>query len=297
VLQKPYLKIFSAKYSSYISWLLTLRYIIKNRGHKTFGSQEVIKALDFYRLSWKSGLQDQLMAARLINQIKVGLAPSKSPLKLTRIGPQHDAGYYSHEFNAPLFMISGGAGKNIDFELHFAQRNASVVIYDPTVASLPAFHQNIIHKKFFLGSANSADKKVLSYQEMLSIEKINLSNYSINILKLDIEGSELFFLGKENCSLDMFDEIIIEIHNLYRILDSDFRGNLAILLSNLLHRHIPVMTNANNNGVKFCIGDNTCPEVIEVTLLHKKYFLRGINRDFEVPSPMTNNIERIGISF
>jgi len=25
--------------------------------------------------------------------------------------------------------------------------------------------------------------------------------------------------------------------------------------------------------------------------------LRGINRDFEVPSPMTNNIERIGISF
>lgn len=297
MLQSSNFKSLSIKCASYISWLLTLKYIVRHRGHKTFGSQEVIKALDFYRFNWKSNRKDQLMASALMKQIKHELVPIRSPLELTRIGPHYDAGYYSHEFKSPLFILSGGAGKNIDFELHFAKRNASVVIYDPTISNLPVSHQNITHKKFLLGKVGSNKRKSLSFHELILSEQTNLEKNDFKILKLDIEGSELSLLGSESCNLDIFDEIVIEIHDLYRILDSRYRSDFNILLSNLLRWHKPVMTSANNNGVKFCIGNDACPEIIEVILLNKKYFSQETNKYFEVPLPMTNNIERIDFSF
>ena len=259
------------KLSSFIIWIKTINWIITHRGNYSFGPNDVRYALDFFVATKKTKLKNSIAVERSIREILFKIWPKISPLPIVRVGPKNDSGYSIAQINQVDLMISGGAGKNIDFELFFAERGTKVHICDPFVRELPKSHKNISHYllKFEENNLENKSKNITigGFEELI---KINPNG--INQLKLDIEGSEISLLSLNNLNLDKYAQIVIEIHNLYRLTLEDFRNEFVKTIENLLKCHHVVNFNSNNNGLMLSFGSLLIPEVFELTLLHHKYF-------------------------
>jgi hypothetical protein len=199
------------------------------------------------------------------------LHPRISPLEITRFGPNLDSGYNIALGGRINCVISGGAGKNIDFEFQLATTGAIIHIFDPYVSCLPVEHPHITHHKVLLENTDT-----FSLTRVLNMKKledyIQIQPEKINLLKLDIEGSEVNLLGSSQVDLSIYDEIVIEIHGLFRLTDEKFRNKFEQLIANLTQNHNVISFNANNNGLLLNFGLYFLPEIFELTLLNHKYF-------------------------
>ena len=159
-----------------------------------------------------------------------------SGYKLERIGPPKDAGYVQVNLFPHPVLFSGGAGENIDFEMHFAKMGSSVIIYDPTVSVLPKLHSNISHMPFALESKNSSN-----FRESCSLKDLNLRKHDEGLyLKLDIEGSEWELLLGLGEGILAFDQMLIQFHDLFKFSDPNFRST-AIKVIDLLVLNFKVL--------------------------------------------------------
>ena len=285
----------NAKLKSSIIWLKTIVWIITNRGNESFGPNEIRYALDFFIASKKGPMSDYHLAEKLVGELALKLWPKISPLPIIRIGPKNDSGYSIAQINGLDLIVSGGAGKNIDFEMFFAETGTKVHICDPFVESLPKSHRNISHHFLKFESDVTKSKENITTLDEFE-ELINIDPSRTNLLKLDIEGSEISLLSSNNLNLDKYTQIVIEVHNMYRVTSEDFRDKLLKTFDNLLKYHHVINFNSNNNGLILSFGQNLIPEVFELTLLHHNYFssksLELVKYD-ELLEGYTNNPERL----
>lgn len=266
-------------------WLKLIIWILKNRGHKTFGTNEIRYALTLFVYLKKQNMKSLEQARDSIGFVFKKLRPRVSPFKIERVGPKFDSGYYIADLGKVDMVVSGGAGKNIDFEYQFAKMNSEVHICDPTVKYLPRKHPGIKHHKIFLGLDESR-KNGISLRHLE--ELIRLRDNNVNLLKLDIEGSELNLLGEGKLNLEQYDQIVIEIHDLHKLACSDYREKFLQLFDNLLKFHYVIHFNSNNNGLILNFGQYFVPEIFELTLLNKKYF-KSKNPKINNLHPISNN--------
>jgi hypothetical protein len=163
------------------------------------------------------------------------------------------------------------------------------------VESLPKSHRNISHHFLKFESDVTKSKENITTLDEFE-ELINIDPSRTNLLKLDIEGSEISLLSSNNLNLDKYTQIVIEVHNMYRVTSEDFRDKLLKTFDNLLKYHHVINFNSNNNGLILSFGQNLIPEVFELTLLHHKYFssksLELVKYD-ELLEGYTNNPERL----
>lgn len=98
----------------------------------------------------------------------------------------------------------GGDPEGVGFEHEFSKLGAKLNLYDGAIEVCPIFIENAIFRQENLTKWNFKDHVA------------KLPKSEINILKLDIEGSEYQWLTKENLELcfETFDQIVIEVHGL-----------------------------------------------------------------------------------
>lgn len=259
------------KLVSIVSWLRVISWVLTSRGIDTHGPEEVKKALIFYHFTKKREIIELEHFWRFLDDVLSNIWPKEICLDLVRVGPRGDAGYTIAFLEKYDLILSGGAGKNIDFEIYFADNGSQVHVFDPFVRNLPLKHEKIKHHRILLqgrDSSNNSHQKTLSHAESF----VNLDSSQINLLKLDIEGSELDLLGLQDLSLSHYDQIVIEVHDTFKIIDLDYRQRFNRMLSNLLKNHHVIYFSTNNNGLTLTYGTYFLPEVFEITLLHHKYF-------------------------
>jgi hypothetical protein len=287
---------FKAKFFAMLNWIMSIARVLKNRGNASYGSANLEEALDFFVLTRRISFNDSKSAENFVLRLLPVLHPKISPLKIIRFGPNKDSGYFIALGGKIEYVISGGAGKNIDFEFQLANTGAIIHIFDPFVRSLPIEHPLIKHYKIKLTNTdNSSSTKALGMKELEN--HIHIQPEKINLLKLDIEGSEINLLGSSNVDLNIYDEIVIEVHELFRITDDNFRKKFEQLIINLTRNHYVISFNANNNGLLLNFGSYFLPEIFELTLLNHKYFDKSKVDlcDTKDLSQVVNNLNRLPI--
>lgn len=214
-------------------------------------SKENVKMIYFNEKSFKDKndaiLQNLICYSPFINKIRLGI--------------KKDGGYVivpGYEYD---FIISGGVGPDISFELEFMNLYPQIngVLFDGTVEK-PFLPDNLTFINKNIGHANN----LIDYIE----------NYNDIFLKLDIEGGEWELLSSPFANyLHKVKQIVIEVHNIFS--NHDVVLNCLKVLNkthNIIHVH------ENNNCRNFIeIAGNKYPDTIELTYLRKDCRVFGLN--------------------
>jgi len=275
------------------AWYSTMRYILKNRGNATYGATQLRTLVEKYIFDYGQSSDDYSAAQRAVEEIIPLLTP-KSNVILTRIGPAFDGGYIGIAPSTPPYLLSGGAGKNTDFEYELAKDGAIIHIYDPRVQKIPRDHANITHFREALTSEN--DKtfgKSKSLKQAISL--FNRTTGSPLWLKLDIEGSEIELLADEISTLEHFSQIFIEFHDSYRLVDEKFRKNFLTILKSLAKNFDLVSISSNNWRGVTNFGHAFIPDTFEATYLNKKVITNSHPEGVTDSLKRPNNPRRLAI--
>jgi hypothetical protein len=176
---------------------------------------------------------------------------------LKRYGSIADGGYVIPvtAINHAKFFISGGIETNNEFEIELANLGIVGIQIDNSIDTPPRNHKNLSFKRATLGG-----KDGVSIDELLGL----FVDTTQGILKLDIEGSEYAVLGSLE-SFSRFTAIIIELHNLFKIVEDKFWQDLKSILDNFSKSHSVVFVAPNNCCGFSNIGGVPIPNVLEVT--------------------------------
>ena len=176
---------------------------------------------------------------------------------LNRYGSFADGGYVIpiKAVNNSKFLISGGIEKNNEFEIELANLGIVGIQIDNSIDTPPKDHKNLTFKRATLGG-----KSGVSIDALLK----SFDSTSQGMLKLDIEGSEYETLSEVE-SFARFTTIIVELHNLFKIVEDQFWEDLKSILNNFSKRHSVVFLAPNNCCGFSIIGGVPIPNVLEVT--------------------------------
>ncbi len=246
------------------------REIFNGRSNKTYGKHHITNIYRQFQNEFLVQKQDIIAAeysikqfCKNINIVNLG--------KLTRIGPKHDAGYISLDMFQKPRIISGGAGKNIEFEKFFASRGSVVDLYDPTIEKLKFESSNITHYETALeGHKSGKFQNSINLDSALRIikSKGTLSNNGL-YLKIDIEGSEWGLIEKSVNNLKEFDQIFVEFHDLHKLTERSFRQTYIKVNKFLAYNFYMVAISANNWNHFVNFGKSFTPQTYEVTYINK----------------------------
>jgi len=177
--------------------------------------------------------------------------------KLKRYGSVADGGYVIpvNAVDKSKFLISGGISTNNEFEIELANLGIVGIQVDNSIKTPPKDHNNLTFKRATLGG-----KDGLSIDDLLK----SFDSTSQGVLKLDIEGSEYETLSKVE-TFSQFTTIIIELHNLHKIVDDQFWEVFKSILDKFSKSHSVVFLTPNNCCGFSIIGGVPIPNVLEVT--------------------------------
>ena len=178
--------------------------------------------------------------------------------KLKRYGSVADGGYVIpvSAVDTSKFLISGGIETNNEFEIELANLGIVGIQVDNSIDTPPKDHENLTFKRATLGG-----KDGVLIDDLLKF----FDTTSQGILKLDIEGSEYETLSEVE-SFTRFTTIILELHNLHKIVDDKFWGVFKSILEKFSKSHSVVFLTPNNCCGFSIIGGVPIPNVLEVTL-------------------------------
>ena len=176
---------------------------------------------------------------------------------LKRYGSVADGGYFIpvKAVNDSKFLISGGIKTNNEFEIELANLGIMGIQIDNSIDIPPKDHKNLTFKRATLGG-----KSGVLIDELLR----TFDSTSQGVLKLDIEGSEYETLSEVE-SFTRFTTIILELHNLHKIVDDQFWEVFKGILDKLSKKHSVVYLTPNNCCGFSIIGGVPIPNVLEVT--------------------------------
>ena len=157
--------------------------------------------------------------------------------------------------NNSKFLISGGIETNNEFEIELANLGMTGIQIDNSIDSPPEDHKNLSFKRATLGG-----KDGILIDDLLK----SFDPTTQGVLKLDIEGSEYETLSEVE-SFQRFTTIILELHNLHKIVDNHFWDIFKSILDKFAQNHSVVFLAPNNCCGFSIIGGVPIPNVVEVT--------------------------------
>ena len=251
-----------------VEWLRTIHFILQNRGRETYGAQELKNLIGKYVMDYSAGPEEQKKAEKSLQEIEKYLQLTKVK-NLKRFGATNDGGYIGIETKETPILLSGGGGKNIDFEIELAQKGAKVHLYDPTIKRLPKEHSNILHIRKALSVPGNRNFK--SYSTLAqAISFLNSDETKPLWLKIDIEGSEIELLSYDLNSLPKCQQIFVEFHDTYQIIDPVYRDRLISILRKLDENFNLISIVSNNWKGITNYGCSFLPETFEATFISKQ---------------------------
>jgi hypothetical protein len=194
-------------------------------------------------------------------------------IPLVRFGGQSDGGYFCPDvLSSVSYVFSPGYGGVKSFEDEMVGLGKRVFICDPEFKDV----ENLLTLQEF-------DCLALSDHTMLRDKKISLSDWVDSkvgvetkhmLLQIDIEGAEWKVLSNSTSELlRRFDVILIEIHNLNRLIfDREFLSEAQNVVSKFRFDFINVYSRANNCGGFFHFKGKKMPNVVELSLINKLCF-------------------------
>ena len=276
-----------------VEWARVLTLIFNNRGRNTYGALAIKRVVQKYILD-NSASASELRNAESSLQIIEGLLRPMRVENLQRFGAENDGGYIGIETRSAPTLLSGGGGKNIDFEFELAEKGSKVHLYDPTISKLPKEHFNVSHyKKALDGPGNKNFKHSATLSE--AFIELNPNLDQAVWLKLDIEGSEIELLFNDLELLPKFEQIFIEFHETFQVISPKFQNQFITVLSALKKDfHLVSMVSNNWKGVTN-YGCSFLPDTFEATFLSREFPIKSTNESGYESLKRVNNRNRPSI--
>jgi hypothetical protein len=281
-----------SRVKNFKGWMKTIHFLIKNRGRNTYGYYHINGLIERYIHENSRTLADYQAAEAAINQ-SIKTIKTKNEKYVNRIGPEFDAGYVGKSRPLPTLLISGGAGKNIDFELELAQYGVEVHIFDHTLSKLPKQHENIVHHRNALCGEKRRIRKSISLQTTLEVS--NQRNHQQIWLKLDIEGDEWALLAENLEVLGKFEQVFIEFHDTYKLSNATFRDDFTNIFQYLNSKFDLISISSNNWQGMTNFGKSFIPTTFEVTFVKKNKVKPRLPGDGYKKYLSVNNQNRLAI--
>lgn len=194
-----------------------------------------------------------------------------------RIGPKGDGGYVFVDILEPSqSILSYGIGGESRFDQEMALRGHKVHMFDHTIPGVRITHPNMNFYREGVAGSSKASESLFSIEDHLRRYQIGGDDM---ILKMDVEGAEWEAIGHSSSqTLRRFSQIVIEIHELDKLLDQAFREMFNRFCRKLNSLFTLFHVHANNhdgpNGIVIVNGLPVSP------LLELSYVRRDLCRNF-----------------
>jgi hypothetical protein len=244
--------------------------------------------------------QQSMKLEAAVGEIKEYLRVCEIKAPLVRMGSTNDGGYVMAEQSlSGSFLISGGIETNNDFEIALAAQGASGVEIDFSISAPPIQHPRLSFLPLKIVGASESGPGAIRIESLISdhIQGAFREN-SMNILKLDIEGSEWDALNT-NVDFSLFSQILLELHYFNRLVEEDFLATAVKVLREINKTHVAVFLSGNNCCGYSILGGHALPNVMEVTFVSREKFeIRETLEPHSSSGLKTRNIKnRAAISF
>lgn len=217
--------------------------------------------------------QQSMKLEAAVGEIKEYLRVCEIKAPLVRMGSTNDGGYVMAEQSfSGSFLISGGIETNNDFEIALAGQGASGVEIDFSISAPPIQHPRLSFLPLKIVGGSESGPGAIRIESLISdhIQGAFREN-SMNILKLDIEGSEWDALNT-NVDFSLFSQILLELHYFNRLVEEDFLATAVKVLREINKTHVAVFLSGNNCCGYSILGGHALPNVMEVTFVSREKF-------------------------
>ena len=196
------------------------------------------------------------------------LKKNYEPVELMRIGENGDGGYlFPNIFKEIKFCFSPGVSTIASFEEQLSNDfDIKSYLADASVNSPPIKNTNFHFTKKFLGARSFNHYITLSDW----IKEVGKNNETNLFLQMDIEGSELDVLVKEDMdTLSKFIGMIIEFHSIQKIFEKFTFKMYNAIFSKILEKFCIVHIHPNNCCGLATYENVTIPRVAEFSFLRR----------------------------
>ena len=178
---------------------------------------------------------------------------------------------------------SFGINDDVSWDSDMADRGFEIYMYDHTIESLPSDREAYHYfKQGIAGSPNPENSMDTLDNFILQNGHQDCNNM---ILKMDVEGCEWdVLMSIESSTLNQFDQIVLEFHNLISACDDETAQKKISVLKKLNETHKPIHLHGNNCGYSICIDDTLYPDVMEVTYVKKSKYCTCKDKDILFPT-------------
>ncbi len=204
------------------------------------------------------------------------LTPWDINLNKIRIGERGDGGYVlANTLRPPQPVLSYGIGARYGFDREMAERGHRVFMYDHTIGGVTAPHINMRFKKEGVAGRRDPSIPVATIDDQVRENNIDATDI---ILKIDVEGAEYDVFSNINTdTLQRFEQIVMEIHFLHNLADTNFRTAFITAFSVINEYFTLFHVHANNHDGpdKFRVVDNLLiPQTLELSYIKSSMITR-----------------------
>jgi hypothetical protein len=215
--------------------------------------------------------------------------PLTTDRPLIRLGANADGGYLvPDDLEGIAACFSPGVDNRATFETSLIERGIPCFMADASVENAPINGSMAHFTRKFLGAIDDANTITLD-------EWVNAHRPGSNdlLLQIDIEGAEWpVMLNVSPATLARFRIIVIEFHELGRLIDKHAFPIIKATFDRLLDKFYVVHSHPNNFGRSVRCGGMIVPLVMEMTFIRKdRVKIQGFARTFPNPLDVTNDIE------
>jgi hypothetical protein len=194
------------------------------------------------------------------------LYPLTTEHPLIRLGSGGDGGYLvPDDLNDVAACFSPGVDNRATFETSLIERGIPCYLTDASVDAAPIAHDLVHFTKKYLGVINN--ETTITLDDWVNANQPGDGDL---ILQMDIEGAEwTVLLNVSRDTLRRFRIIVIELHDLERLMDKHAFAVIEATFARLLQDFYVVHNHPNNFGRAVQCGSLVIPRVLEMTLIRK----------------------------
>jgi hypothetical protein len=215
------------------------------------------------------------------------LHPVVTDKPLMRMGANADGGYLiPDDLDDIVGCFSPGVDDRASFENALLDRGISCFLADGSVTKPPFTHPSVTFISKFLGATDDDDTLTLdTWVNECAPPEGDL------LLQMDIEGAEwIVLLNSATETLRRFRIIVMEVHDLERLMDKHAFPIIKAAFSRLFDDFLLVHNHPNNYGEQVHVGHLTIPRVLELTWLRKdRATAQGFATTFPHPLDVIND--------
>lgn len=192
--------------------------------------------------------------------------------ELIRAGRDGDGGYLLlNNFEPNGIMYSFGIANEISFDEDIANRGYQIFMYDMTIDDIPKHRPEFHFFKEGIGRELDLSQRLDTLEHF--IERNGHQNRRNMILKMDVEGAEWDFLeAVKSETLDQFDQMVFELHNLEIGIDIAKAGMIISRLKKLNQTHQVIHIHGHNGDAAIKLEEMIFPNCLEVTYANQKNY-------------------------